>query len=98
MFEHCSREKRETIFIWCDQIARKVVQYHLISKNLHEIYDGGSNQLGDIHDDNDDDDCDNDELLQQFQTEHNVYEFIPSFESVRLSVFVILFGEIDYLD
>nr|GEV37092.1 hypothetical protein [Tanacetum cinerariifolium] len=34
------------------------------------------------HDDDDDVDDDDDELLQQFQTEHNVYEFIPSFASV----------------
>ncbi|GKE31772.1 hypothetical protein Tco_1451094 [Tanacetum coccineum] len=74
-------EREQDLFLVI-KLSRKVVQYHLISKNLHEIYDGGSNQLGDIHDDNDDDDCDNDELLQQFQTEHNVYEFIPSFESV----------------
>ncbi|GKB87326.1 hypothetical protein Tco_0959598 [Tanacetum coccineum] len=46
----------------------KVVQYNLISKTLHEIYDCGSNQLDDNHDDNDDD------LLQQFQAEHNVYD------------------------
>ncbi|GKC35379.1 hypothetical protein Tco_1047763 [Tanacetum coccineum] len=50
------------------------------SNSLHEIYDCGSNQLDDNHDDNDDnDDDDDDELLQQFQAEHNVYEFIPSF-------------------
>ncbi|GKD24919.1 hypothetical protein Tco_1231133 [Tanacetum coccineum] len=60
------------------KLSGKVVQYNLISKTLHEIYDCGSNQLDDNHDDNDDDD----ELLQQFQAEHNVYEFIPSFASV----------------
>ncbi|GKC12466.1 hypothetical protein Tco_1009248 [Tanacetum coccineum] len=60
------------------RFSGKDVQYNLISKTLHEIYNYGSNQLDDNHDDNDDDD----ELLQQFQTEHNVYEFIPSFESV----------------
>ncbi|GJR90681.1 hypothetical protein Tco_0214692 [Tanacetum coccineum] len=58
------------------KLSGKVVQYNLISKTLHEIYDCGSNQLDDNHDDNDD------ELLQQFQAEHNVYEFIPSFASV----------------
>ncbi|GJQ97112.1 ribonuclease H-like domain-containing protein [Tanacetum coccineum] len=58
------------------KLSGKVVQYNLISKTLHEIYDCGSNQVDDNHDDNDDDD---DELLQQFQAEHNVYEFIPSF-------------------
>ncbi|GKD00263.1 hypothetical protein Tco_1170537, partial [Tanacetum coccineum] len=30
-----------------------VVQYNLISKTLHEIYDYGSNQLDDNHDDDD---------------------------------------------
>ncbi|GJW55488.1 hypothetical protein Tco_0099573 [Tanacetum coccineum] len=67
------------------KLSGKVVQYNLISKTLHEIYDCGSNQLDDNHDDNDDDDDDDDdddELLQQFQAEHNVYEFIPSFASV----------------
>ncbi|GKG53518.1 hypothetical protein Tco_0554918, partial [Tanacetum coccineum] len=39
-----------------------VVQYKLISKTLHEIYDCGSNQLDDNYDDDDDDD-DDDELL-----------------------------------
>ncbi|GJS53998.1 hypothetical protein Tco_0627360 [Tanacetum coccineum] len=58
-------------------LSGKVVQYNLISKTLYEIYDCGSNQLDDNHDDNDDD-----ELFQQFQAEHNVYEFIPSFASV----------------
>nr|GEU97777.1 hypothetical protein [Tanacetum cinerariifolium] len=50
-------------------LSRKVVQYNLISKTLHDIYDCGSNQLDDNHDD------DADELLQQFEAEHNVYEF-----------------------
>ncbi|GJS12603.1 hypothetical protein Tco_0407075 [Tanacetum coccineum] len=45
-----------------------------VSKTLHEICDCGSNQLDDNYDD--------DELLQQFEAEHNVYEFIPSFSSV----------------
>ncbi|GKA11036.1 hypothetical protein Tco_0690469 [Tanacetum coccineum] len=63
------------------KLSGKVVQYNLISKTLHEIYDCGSNQVDDNHDDNDDAD-DDDELLQQFQAEHNVYEFIPSFASV----------------
>ncbi|GKD48800.1 hypothetical protein Tco_1277776 [Tanacetum coccineum] len=60
------------------KLSGMVVQYNLISKTLHEIYDCGSNQVDDNHDDNDDDD----ELLQQFQAEHKVYEFIPSFASV----------------
>ncbi|GKB58896.1 hypothetical protein Tco_0915082 [Tanacetum coccineum] len=57
---------------------RLVVQYNLVSKTFHKIYDCGFNQLDDNHDDDDDDD----ELLQQFQAEHNVYEFISSFTSV----------------
>ncbi|GKB36572.1 hypothetical protein Tco_0881514 [Tanacetum coccineum] len=44
------------------KLSGKVVQYNLISKTLHEIYDCGSNQLDDKYDDNDDDD-DDDELL-----------------------------------
>ncbi|GKA51895.1 hypothetical protein Tco_0745091 [Tanacetum coccineum] len=56
-------------------LSRKVVQYNLISKTLHEIYDCGSNQLDDNHDDDD-------ELLRQFEAKHNVYEFILSFASV----------------
>nr|GEV44485.1 hypothetical protein [Tanacetum cinerariifolium] len=65
------------------KLSGKVVQYNLISKTLHEIYDCVFNQVDDNHDDNDDDDDDDDdaELLQQFQTEHNVYEFISSFAS-----------------
>ncbi|GJR88383.1 hypothetical protein Tco_0212394 [Tanacetum coccineum] len=55
-------------------LSGKVVQYNLLSKTLLEIYDCGSNQLDDNHDD--------DELLQQFEAEHNIYEFIPSFASV----------------
>ncbi|GKD88483.1 hypothetical protein Tco_1363990 [Tanacetum coccineum] len=48
------------------KLSRKVVQYNLISKTLHEIHDCGSNQVDDSHDDNDDDANDDDELLQQF--------------------------------
>ncbi|GJR80745.1 hypothetical protein Tco_0151530 [Tanacetum coccineum] len=74
-------EKEQDSFLVI-KLFEKVVQYNLISKTLYEIYDCGSNQLDDNHDDNDDDDDDDDELLQQFQPEHNVYEFIPSFASV----------------
>nr|GEX90062.1 hypothetical protein [Tanacetum cinerariifolium] len=63
------------------KLSGKVVQFNLISKTLHEIYDCESNQVDDNHDDNDDAD-DDDELLQQFQSEHNIYEFIPSFACV----------------
>ncbi|GKB46327.1 hypothetical protein Tco_0897080 [Tanacetum coccineum] len=51
-------------------LSGKVVEYNLISKTLHEIYDIGSNQL------------DDDELIPPFAADHNVYEFIPSFASV----------------
>ncbi|GJT70134.1 hypothetical protein Tco_1029420 [Tanacetum coccineum] len=75
------REREQDSFLVI-KLSRKVVQYNLISKTLHEIYDCGSNQLDDNHDDDDDANYDDDELLQQFQAEHNVYEFIPSFASV----------------
>ncbi|GJU53358.1 F-box protein-like protein [Tanacetum coccineum] len=51
-------------------LSRKVVEYNLISKTLHEIYDIGSNQL------------DDDELIPPFPADHNVYEFILTFASV----------------
>nr|GEW98307.1 hypothetical protein [Tanacetum cinerariifolium] len=51
-------------------LSEKVVEYNLISKTLHEIYDIRSNQL------------DDDELIPSFVADHNVYEFIPSFASV----------------
>ncbi|GJV55958.1 hypothetical protein Tco_1456963 [Tanacetum coccineum] len=70
----CDIENKDSFLVI--KLSGKVVQYNLISKTLHEIYDCGSNQLDDNDDDNDDDD---DELLQQFQAEHNV---IPSFASV----------------
>nr|GEV83695.1 transposase (putative), gypsy type [Tanacetum cinerariifolium] len=47
--------------------------------------------VDDNHDDNDDaDDDDDDELLQQFQAEHNVYEFIPSFASIVTEIKYVL--------
>ncbi|GJX95939.1 hypothetical protein Tco_0351737 [Tanacetum coccineum] len=57
-------------------LSGKVVQYNLISKTLHDIFNCGSNQLDDNHDDDDD------KLLQQLEAEYNVYEFIPSFARV----------------
>nr|GEX54958.1 hypothetical protein [Tanacetum cinerariifolium] len=38
--------------------------------------------LPEVYDNHDDNDADDDELLQQFQAEHNVYEFISSFSSM----------------
>ncbi|GKB62917.1 hypothetical protein Tco_0919103 [Tanacetum coccineum] len=70
-------EKREHDSFLVINLSGKIAQYNLISKTLHQIYDCGSNQLDDSHDDDDD------ELLQQFQAEHNVYEFIPSFASLQ---------------
>ncbi|GKB82476.1 hypothetical protein Tco_0949371 [Tanacetum coccineum] len=55
-------------------LSGKVVEYNLISKTLHEIYDIGSNQF--------DDNLDDDELITPFVADHNVYEFILSFASV----------------
>ncbi|GKB80712.1 hypothetical protein Tco_0947607 [Tanacetum coccineum] len=69
-------EREEDSFLVIN-LSVKVVQYNLISKTLYEIYDCGSNQLDDNHDNDDDDD-----LLQQFEAEQNVYEFILSFSSV----------------
>nr|GFC74489.1 hypothetical protein [Tanacetum cinerariifolium] len=61
-------------FMFGDNLSGKVVEYSLILKTLHEIYDIGSNQLDDNRDD--------DELVIPFEDDHNVYEFIPSFASV----------------
>ncbi|GKE84095.1 hypothetical protein Tco_1557837, partial [Tanacetum coccineum] len=66
-------EREEDSFLVIN-FSRKVVQYNLISKTLHNIYECGSNQLDDNHDD--------DELLQQFEAKHIVYEFISSFVNV----------------
>ncbi|GJT45070.1 hypothetical protein Tco_0953785 [Tanacetum coccineum] len=66
--------EREEDYFLVINLSGKVVQYNLISKTLYEIYDCRSNQLDDNHDDDD-------ELLQQFKAEHNVYEFIQSFAS-----------------
>ncbi|GKA80323.1 hypothetical protein Tco_0786919 [Tanacetum coccineum] len=67
MVQGCSfwsvREEDSLLVI---NLSRKVVQYNQISKTLHDIFDCGSNQLDDNHDD------DNDELLQQLEAEHNV--------------------------
>nr|GEW64207.1 hypothetical protein [Tanacetum cinerariifolium] len=74
-------EREQDLFLVI-KLSGKVVQYNRISKTLHEIYDCGSNQVDDNHDDNDDDD----ELLQQFQAEHNVYEFIPSYANELMEI------------
>ncbi|GJQ97114.1 receptor-like serine/threonine-protein kinase SD1-8 [Tanacetum coccineum] len=67
-------------------LSRKVVEYNLISKNLREMYDMGSNQLTDDYHDG--------FILPGFippfamydmrpeQVDHKVYEFIPSYASV----------------
>ncbi|GJV92479.1 hypothetical protein Tco_1540292 [Tanacetum coccineum] len=59
----------------------KVVEYNLISKNLRDMYDMGSNQLTDDY---------HDEFIPPFamydmrakQVDHKVYEFISSYASV----------------
>nr|GEZ98899.1 reverse transcriptase domain-containing protein [Tanacetum cinerariifolium] len=71
--KHCLREMEEDYFLVIS-LYGNVVQYNLISKTLHEIYDMGSNQLNDNHDD--------DELFPTFEADHNVYEFISSVASV----------------
>ncbi|GJS80806.1 hypothetical protein Tco_0747347 [Tanacetum coccineum] len=68
--------KREEDSLLVINLFGKVVQYNLISKTLHDIFDYGSNQLDDNHNDDDD------ELLQQLEAEHNIYEFILSFARV----------------
>ncbi|GJZ66396.1 hypothetical protein Tco_0623092 [Tanacetum coccineum] len=62
-------------------LSGKVVEYNLISKNLREMYDMGSNQLTDDY---------HDGFIPPFamydmrpkQVDHKVYEFIPSYASV----------------
>ncbi|GKA83432.1 hypothetical protein Tco_0805027 [Tanacetum coccineum] len=54
-------------------LSVKVVEYNLISKTLHDIYNIRSNQL------DDDDDAD-----------HNIYEFIPSFASDPVFCFLLI--------
>nr|GEV22506.1 hypothetical protein [Tanacetum cinerariifolium] len=70
-------EMRKWCFVWEENsclvinLSGKVVEYNLISKTLYEIYDIGSNQL------------DDNELIPPFASDHNVYEFIPSFRSKK---------------
>ncbi|GJR02190.1 hypothetical protein Tco_0525174 [Tanacetum coccineum] len=73
---HIVLGEREEDSLLVINLSGKVVQYNLISKALHDIFDCGSNQLDDNHDDDDD------ELPHQFEAEHNFYEFIPSFARV----------------
>nr|GEX47405.1 hypothetical protein [Tanacetum cinerariifolium] len=56
------REREQDLFLVI-KLFGKVVQYNLISKTLHEIYNCKSNQVDDNHDDNDDADDDADELI-----------------------------------
>ncbi|GJS18230.1 integrase, catalytic region, zinc finger, CCHC-type containing protein [Tanacetum coccineum] len=65
-------EKEKDSFLGIN-LSGKVVEYNLISKTLHEIYDIRSNQL--------DDDV-LDDFIPPFAADHNVYEFISSFASV----------------
>ncbi|GJS31690.1 hypothetical protein Tco_0492310 [Tanacetum coccineum] len=62
-------------------LSGKVVEYNLISKNLRDMYDMGSNQVTDDY---------HDGFIPPFamydmrpkQVDHKVYEFIPSYASV----------------
>nr|GEX50269.1 hypothetical protein [Tanacetum cinerariifolium] len=62
-------------------LSGKVVEYNLISKNLRDIYNMGSNQVTDDY---------HDRFISPFamydmrakQVDHKVYEFIPSYASV----------------
>ncbi|GJU75371.1 hypothetical protein Tco_1272441 [Tanacetum coccineum] len=69
--------EREDDSLLVINLSGKVVQYNLISKTLYDIFDRRSNQFDDNHDNDD-------ELLQQLEAEHNIYEFIRSF--TRLNV------------
>nr|GEV74273.1 hypothetical protein [Tanacetum cinerariifolium] len=68
--------EREEDSLLVINLSGKLAQYNIISKTLHDIFDCGSNQLDDNHDDDDD------EHLQQLEAEHNVYKFILSFAIV----------------
>ncbi|GKC86341.1 hypothetical protein Tco_1142058 [Tanacetum coccineum] len=64
-------EKEEDSFFMIN-LSGKVVKYNLISKNINEIFDIGSNQMDD----------DNVEFIPPFSADANVYEFILSFASM----------------
>ncbi|GJT12117.1 hypothetical protein Tco_0859159 [Tanacetum coccineum] len=66
--------EREDDSCFVINLSRKVIQYNLISKTLHEIYDIGYNQR--------DDNLVVDELIMPFRADHSVYEFILSSVSV----------------
>ncbi|GKB26669.1 hypothetical protein Tco_0866070 [Tanacetum coccineum] len=73
-------EKEDDSFLVIN-LSGKVVEYNLISKNLQEMYDIGSNQLTDDY---------HDGFISTFtlydmrpkQVDHKVYKFIPSYASV----------------
>ncbi|GJR84079.1 hypothetical protein Tco_0154864 [Tanacetum coccineum] len=56
-------EKEEAYYFWSHHLSGKVVEYNIISKTLHEIYDIGSNQL---------DDNDLDEFIPPFVVDHTI--------------------------
>nr|GEX92424.1 hypothetical protein [Tanacetum cinerariifolium] len=82
----CLGEGEEDAFVVIN-LSEKVVKYNLISKNNIEIFDIGSNQM--------DDDDDAVEFISPFEVDPNIYEFILSFASVWLSVFVKWLLEFD---
>ncbi|GJZ21983.1 ribonuclease H-like domain-containing protein [Tanacetum coccineum] len=78
--------EREDDYFLVINLSRKVVEYNLISKNLHDMYDMGSNQVTDDYYDGfippgfippfsmyD---------MRPKQVDHKAYEFIPSYASV----------------
>ncbi|GJR75210.1 hypothetical protein Tco_0087575 [Tanacetum coccineum] len=74
------RERKDDSFLMIN-LSGKVVEYNLISKNLRDMYDMGSNQVTDDY---------HDGFILPFamydmrpkQLDHKVYEFIPSYASV----------------
>ncbi|GJV26034.1 hypothetical protein Tco_1378729 [Tanacetum coccineum] len=69
----CLGEGEEDAFVVIN-LSGKVVKYNLISKTNTEIFDIGSNQI--------DDDDDAVVFFPPFEVDPNLYEFIPSLESV----------------
>ncbi|GJZ08314.1 hypothetical protein Tco_0542597 [Tanacetum coccineum] len=85
----CLVEEEEDAFVVIN-LSGKVAYTNLISKTNTEIFDIGSNQM------DDDDDADDAVLfIPPFEVDPNLYEFIPSLASVRLSVFVKWYLEFD---
>ncbi|GJV55959.1 hypothetical protein Tco_1456964 [Tanacetum coccineum] len=73
------RERKDDSFLMIN-LSGKVIEYNLISKNLRDMFDMGSNQVTDDY---------HDGFIPPFamydmqpkQVDHKVYEFIPSYAS-----------------